>query len=526
MKNIYNLLIFGSLVLGAASCSKYLDINENPNSATTATPMVMLPQALTATASLSNSYNTMGAQIGGYMANAGGYGGFGVNVTYNFSNSSYSGLWSSSYDNLTDYQWIIDSTAGKPEYGYYNAAAKVMKAFNYQLLVDAYNDVPYSAAFLREKDLTPKYDDAKSVYDSCYSLLTQAQAIFDATKALTDNPSAVSFSTQDVMFAGDVTKWKQFANTLKLRLAIRARGLITFPNNYSSEGFLTTNAIVNPGYAQDNGRQNPEYNSWAYSYTGSNGTRSWIASKWIANLYDGSVIQSDGRGYACLYNFGASSFASNQLGYESSSVPSSPAGGSWLTGFYDKANNIGILKGPAMGQPLLTAAESYFLQSEAALEGDLGVSGSASTFFYNGIKSSFSYLYMKRDGTYDLTNWDPTADEAAYETANAGTYLVNFSLATTAAQKLEAIITQKYIAVNMINSQEGWNEYRRTHYPKIVNGSTDGTLTFASRQSLSSQADKLPTRIMYPTVEQSVNNGNVPKGISPFTSFIFWAKKN
>jgi hypothetical protein len=100
---------------------------------------------------------------------------------------------------------------------------------------------------------------------------------------------------------------------------------------------------------------------------------------------------------------------------------------------------------------------------------------------------------------------------------------VNYSLATTPAQKLEAIITQKYIALNFIHGHEAWNEYRRTHYPTVVAGGT-ATQTFASSVSESTRADKLPTRIMYPTSEGSYNSENVPSGINPFTSLIFWAQ--
>jgi hypothetical protein len=88
---------------------------------------------------------------------------------------------------------------------------------------------------------------------------------------------------------------------------------------------------------------------------------------------------------------------------------------------------------------------------------------------------------------------------------------------------LEAILTQKYIALNYVNSEEAWSEYRRTHYPTITNGSNNGTQTFASSVSESTRADKLPARILYPSSEGSYNSANVPKDISPFTSTIFWA---
>ena len=83
MKKLSIILFMGTVVLGT-SCKKYLDINQNPNQATTETPptaQLILPQALTATAANLNGFNNYGAQIGGYMANAGGYGGFGTSIT-------------------------------------------------------------------------------------------------------------------------------------------------------------------------------------------------------------------------------------------------------------------------------------------------------------------------------------------------------------------------------------------------------------------------------------------------------------
>ncbi len=113
-------------------------------------------------------------------------------------------------------------------------------------------------------------------------------------------------------------------------------------------------------------------------------------------------------------------------------------------------------------------------------------------------------------------------DASSYATSNAGNYLADYSSATTTAQKLEAIITQKYIALNFIHSHEGWNEYRRTGYP-IVTGATAKT-TFASIKSQSTRPDKLPTRLLYPVSEARYNPANSPQDISSFTSVIFWAK--
>jgi hypothetical protein len=168
--------------------------------------------------------------------------------------------------------------------------------------------------------------------------------------------------------------------------------------------------------------------------------------------------------------------------------------------------------------PAILAAESYFLQAEGVLRG-IVTSGIADTLFYQGITASFNYLYTLPDGTIPGS---PAKDALTYRAANAGSRLVNFSLATSVDQKIEAIITQKYIALNYIHGNEAWNEYRRTHFPAIIPGG-NGYQTFASVVSESTRPDKLPTRILYPTSEVSYNSENVPKGISPFTSLIFWA---
>ena len=212
------------------------------------------------------------------------------------------------------------------------------------------------------------------------------------------------------------------------------------------------------------------------------------------------------------------------MGIESNSLVSSPTGSFWYSGTArdgkSNGDNVpGILKGPSAGQPVMLASESYFLQAEAAVRGV--IQADAKNLFKQGIQESFRYLYSSSGGA-SLGN--VTSLVSAYMGDNVASPLVNFDLATSTEQKIEAIITQKFIALNFINSQEGWNEYRRTHFPSI-NPSGSGFDTFASTVSESTRADKLPTRILYPTSEGQYNSENVPSGISPFSSLIFWAKQ-
>jgi hypothetical protein len=472
-----------------------------------------------------NSFNSYGAQVGGNMVNAGGYGGFGVVWSYQYGPSDNTGFWNTSYDIAEDFQYVINSTQGNTIYAKYNAVARIMKSFVFQWIVDQYSDVPYSEALQGSAAVTPKYEKGKDIYPLLANQLESAIAIINA------NPLSLALnSSTDPLFAGDMTKWKQFANTIKLRLIVRGTPAATFSSTtFSSDGFLSTDAVVNPKYEKSSGRQSPSWNSWVTLYTNAVGSRSYIPSKYVFGFYDGHKLSDDARGRAIYLDY--PNTAINQLGVETANlVPKAPATtNAWYSGTTatlpaasSLGNNIGIMKGPDMGEPLMLAAESYFLQAEAAVRGIL-TSVTPKAAFNNGITASFSYLYKLPNGS-TKSGYSATDSAAAYITNNSTSYLVNFDQATTNEQKIEAIITQKYIANNFINSIEGWNDYRRTGYPKSANSFVDAYASFASTQSASSRPDKLPTRLQYPSTEFSYNPDNVPSGVNVFSTLIFWAK--
>jgi hypothetical protein len=526
MKKI--LLAFAAVMVIATSCDEYLDINTNPNQPTSVSADLVLPQAIVATALVLNQYNNYGMQIGGYAANAGGYGGFNETVSYAYTPNNYAGLWSVSYDNLEDYQYVLEQTDGDEAKLFFNAAARIMKAYGYQLLVDAYDDIPYTDALQGVEMLTPTYDDAATIYPKLADELDKA--ITDIHTGLDAAVSPDPIDQSDIIFGGDMASWIQLANTIKLRLMVRANGKATFSNStFDAQGFLETDALINPGYGRDNNRQNPLWNTWGFSYTGSAGNKAWIPTTYVMTFYNGLKINDDDRGSAMYYQF--PSTGTNQLGFESTGIPKSPDGSFWYPGNERSGtaagDTTGVLKGPDAGFPLMIAAESYFLQAEGVLKGmTIPAAGTAEELFEAGIEASFIYLYTLPDGTVvddsEITTDGPVVAAANYQTANPGNRLVHYDLNTSDAQRLEAIITQKYIALNMVNSHEGWNEYRRTGYPTVSGASATGT--FASLASQSSRPDRLPSRILYPTSEIQYNPVNVPTGTSPFTSLIFWAK--
>lgn len=535
MKKINIKIWAGALLLlfAASSCQDFLDINENPNDPTSADVELVLPQAIVATASRSNSFNSYGGHFGGFIANAGGYSGFGTLLTYGLAPSDYNSLWTSSYTGpMADLNYVIDNTEGNADYAFYNAAAKIMMVVNYQMLVDAFGDIPFSEAL--DPDITnPSYDDAATIYQSLIDMLDEAIALIDA------NPFAPAMTAEadplfgklleEVDWNTQMLEWKRYANTLKLRMYIRTNnsaGIGAMDMQFNSlldplgEGntlvsaFLSDDAVVNPGYELN--KANPAWSTWGRNATDGLANSSRIPTTYSFAFYNGVKILDEGRGEVNFVNF--PSTPNNQLGNEVN-APTIVAGEVTWAGNESGLTGLGILKGPAMGQPLMLLAESKFLIAEAQLNGD--ITGAYQDTFYEGIEASFKYLYKDEEGKLSSAYSDNLIDAYKEDEANEGNYLVSIEEVANEDEALEAIITQKYIAMNMITSQEAWNEYRRTGYPVTDAGGAAAFNIASSESIINNRADRLPTRIMYPSSEQALNAANY-RTIDYTTERIFW----
>jgi hypothetical protein len=543
-------LVASAAVLTLSSCKKFLDVNRNPNSATTVTPELVLPQALASTAAYTVTLNTYGSWQVGYTSNAGGFGAFGAQHNYNYDQNQYTGNWTTAFNILEDYQFILNETDGDERYIYYNAAARIMKSMIYQNLVDEYNDVPYTEALKGTENTSPSYDKAEDIYKDLYVQLEKAIADINTGQGATPAPAKFknSLGNADVLFNDNMTNWKKFANTLKLRLFLRASGTSVFAGItpvFDPAGFLTDDAIVNPGYSNASGKQNPAWQAYHSSFAPTSGNfRSVIANSFAVGFYNGTKLTDPDRAKA-IYR-GGTNPAHTQTGLLDGN-PEAPANGSaWFSGngstyaFSDNPDGsspdksaIGILKGRNMGQPIMLAAESYFLQAEGRLKNIITSGGSVKELFDQGIVSSFRYLYknsLNVVAANPLGLTDFAGDAAEYHLENEGTTnerLANIEAAANDAQRLEAIITQKWVALNMIQGQEAWAEFRRTGYPTINNTTPYNRFqTWVSVLGAATTPDKLPGRILYPATEYQLNSQNVPTGISTWGSFVFWDRRN
>lgn len=520
-----------SLSLIFTACEKSLNINKNPNEATESSPELVLPQAIVGTARIIVPYNTSGSRIM-YFANAGGVSGWGGDfLEYTYTTGNQAARWSDSYNNLMDYDYVIKNTEGVAGVQDLYHAAQIMRAYNFANLVDMYNDVPYSEAFQGNANLLPKYDKAQDIYADLASKLDAAVAFFKSTST-----ASPQFTSADVMFGANTTNWARFANTLKLKLVIKGKGKVTFANEtIDAVGVLTDDAIVQPVFTRIDGKQNPMWNTWAYNAAGqavgTSGTQ-FIPTDFVLTFYDGYKLNDPERANVTFAN--GLAVPTNQLGDENN-PPVGVAPSSWVlrptVGSISSTNyrGVGIVKGPSAGQPIMLLAEAKFLEAEAIVRGLM--TGNAKVSFEEGIMASYNYLYKNENDVISATI--PSATYlATYKADNAGEYLADFDLATTDDQKIESIITQKYIAFNFLFGHEAWNEYRRTGYPSIIDPSTNAPYinntanarnTFVSIRSLATTADRLPTRYLYPNTEFAYNAANVP-AVNSFTSKIFWAR--
>ncbi|WP_316799535.1 SusD/RagB family nutrient-binding outer membrane lipoprotein [Pedobacter frigidisoli] len=535
-----------TIVLGFAGCKKeYLDINTNANSATSSTPQLVLPALLNNMSSNYMSYFNFGGRMAGYMANGGGFSFVGSTViTYNFDSGSNTTLFTNAYGDLRNIQYIIKTTTGVPQYSLFNGVARILKSYYYQLLVDEYGDVPYSQALMGADNVTPTYDPQAVVYQS---LVTEIDAAIATLKANSSSTTVTKLSTNgaDIIFGGNVTKWIQFANNIKLRILTRAQNstalsafVSTAFNTFSTEGFLLEDVLIQPGYVSTSARQNPLWESYHSTYTGTTTGNSYIPSTWIYSFYNGAKLSDASRGALMYRLFAAGTTPRGHLG-----GPNNPNSGSpnWYvgTGTGTGATEAqGVLKSRVMGLCIFPASETYFLLAEAALNGRT-LSGSAKDNFENGIKASYNYLAKSGTSTASQTTTVLNNYLASYKTANATasgvtssqSYLVDWDQTATVlpddynksvnTRRLEAIITQKYIALNFIDGYEAWQEYKRTGYPRVTG--TAATTTFASTESVAPTADRLPVRNLYPTSEYNLNP-NVPpiSGTNIWTGKIFW----
>lgn len=527
MKIAFKILVAATLTTATTGCSSFLDVNVNPNSLTAGSvqPPAILATALTTTAANytgglngGDNFNTYASWAADYWGRAGGVNGYGNETTYTYVNTFTQGVWNNTYDNLTDYD-IIQTQGAASGYPNHAAIARIMKVFNFQLLVDSYGDIPYTNALKGAAGITaPTYDKAADIYKNFLVQLDGAIADINTAATIT---GVRPVGAEDIVFGGNMTQWKRFANSLKLRILLRQSqtndaALTAYVRTQlatlqaATDGFITADVVAQPGYSQNTNQQNPFFTRYGATASGAQATERFyqIPTNYVLSQY---VSNNDPR-VAQLYDLGVT--ATGTAGYVGTDLgEASPPSFTGRPSASSFKNGGGLLKGPTAPTVLMLLADQLFSKAEAETRGLFtGGDASAKIDFQNGILASFAHFY--RPATVAVTNSTAGVTEYnAYLSANPANPLVNYDLAAAngALGKQSVIIYQKYLAMNSVASTEAWADYRRTAQPKIM----------PSLQSTSPRPDKLPTRLLYPLSESSTNAQNIPANVNQFTP-LFW----
>ncbi len=503
---IKSIFIIAMVVLVSSACNeKFLDINTNPNTLPTASPNFVFTNAQNVTASNMVFPNETGSYWSGQWTQSNSYIISTTVFAYNFTNSDFN-YWDGYYDNLNDYQFVIDN-ADSYNQKFLKGPAKVMKALLYQQLVDMYGSIPYSDALKGVKSLAPKFDDQKVVYEELIKSLDEAIVDIKA------NSFASAFTSADIIFGGNTTKWAKFANSLKMRILMRqarVAGRDTYIkaeiNKIVSEGsgFITGEDVGVGGpsfFLATAGKLNPVYGRWGYDANGAvlalgrfprvtqYLVNSMKASKDTLRLKricyavggEGATVGVSSKAEIAANYLGAPFGASS--GYLATAV--SPLGPSLLAkGAYNK---------PYL---LLTAGEVQLNLAEAKERYGAGVNltGTAKSYFEAGIAQSFRSLGAA------------SASAAGF----IGSKIDNYDY-DASTNKLNAIAIQKWLAFVNLNGLEAWSEYRKTGLP-------------VTPQSIQVTDSKRPVRFYYPNTESGANAANVTAQgtIDVFATRLFW----
>jgi Starch-binding associating with outer membrane len=513
MKKSLILIFISGLLFGG--CKKYLDVNQNVNQPTIVTPSVVLSSALVGTgANLAQDYLNLPRWMA-YWSRSGNYVPDVQTETYAIPNNYTDFEWGNIYATLNRYNYI-GTIANQQQLPFYLAVSKVMTAFHFGILVDIYNNVPYTDAFKVGTSVQPKYDDAQTIYNDLIVQIDSAILLFDSAKNYYATAAKVTLKADDqydIMFgnggasdAGSASarmdKWVMFANTLELRLLVHQSEVPAQAGLISSQlakillngrGFIGAgqSASINPGYTNSTGKINPFYANFNTVTAATTNVAYYRANTYAINFY-GAV--SDGR----EGGFYSAPLAGNFDG-DPASVSNASTGGV----------GPGVLKGPSQNQLILSDFESLFLQAEATQRGWLTGGPSAQTLYESGVTQSFVYVYQNGSNAVDTTvSGNPVTDAQSVLTSGA----VNYDW-TASTDKLQAIIVQKWAANNAIDWVESWTDYRRLGFPNLP---ISAAPTHVQPQ--------IPVRYLYPQSEYNTNSANAPSlpANAQFTSKIFW----
>ncbi|MBP2833004.1 SusD/RagB family nutrient-binding outer membrane lipoprotein [Aquimarina sp. U1-2] len=400
---------------------------------------------------------------------------------------------------------VIQNLAKEKELPIFSALALILKVEAMHRVTDVYGPIIYSNYGLDGTVDFVAFDAQEKVYRQFFQELDEAVAILSQ---IDENNG--QFKAFDLVYDGNIPSWIMFANTLRLRLAIRiskvdpTQAKIEGEKALSNPGGLITsndkNFIIKGGQTHplsifnsswNDVRMNASMESILVGYEDPRGTKMFQESEVVEGTLKGL---RGGMPLLDKYNGDDSQQKSDYVAF------------SKLGNTYDLSEN------PTTDIQLLVAAETHFLKAEAALRGWTGA-GDARTNYERGITTSFSQYeasgrvdYISNSTNTPLDYIDPLTPSNNIEALSDVT--IAWNEADDNEKKLEKIITQKWIAM-FPDGQEAWSEFRRTGYPKIfpvVVNNSGGTV----------DTEIQVRRLAFPASERSTN----PQGVEDAKSLL------
>ncbi|MGC4103888.1 RagB/SusD family nutrient uptake outer membrane protein [Ferruginibacter sp.] len=379
------------------------------------------------------------------------------------------------------------------------AIATIVKVEGMHRVADAYGPIPYNN--YGSGTLQNNYSSLQDVYTKFLTELDSAINVL--TQYTQSNPAATVLKDYDFIYGGNVANWVKFANTLRLRLAMR----IVYANAALAQteaeksaanpiGFITSaNDRAALQHSANLVYYHPLYEI-AYSFNAGEARMSASMDSYL-NGY------ADPRRAVYFTKADDGNYHGVRQGILTTTW--TPYTGTKISSFNMNTSSTQIV--------WMTAAESYFLRAEGALRG-WNMGGTAQNFYNSGISASFveNGLQATDAATYAANatavpaSFTDNSGQSGNNIAAQSTIKIAWNAADVFETNLERIITQKWIAMYP-DGPEGWAEFRRTTYPKlfpVVNNNSNGTINTATQVR----------RIPYPQSEYNNNRTGVQSGVA------------
>jgi hypothetical protein len=376
---------------------------------------------------------------------------------------------------------VLTATAGISADAPFYAWAKLLRVEAMHRISDIYGPIIYSHYGTTNSDGSVTYDSQQAAYTEFFSDLDSTITEFDAVLAAAPSLPA-AFAQFDLVYGGNLQQWIKFANTLRLRLAIRV-SLIdpTLAQTEGEKSLSDPNGLMSVGGAPGSGSDD------AYVNIGSNESPLTL----IAYSYDNINM---GAPLLCYMN-GYNDPRISQYAVQAAD----PAVAGQYIGIRQGINIDANGRYAGYSLPvkfpnyllLMTAAEAWFLKAEAALRGWSGA-GNAETDYNTGITTSMNQYgigtaaaqaYITNTTNTEQPYIDPKSEVAGQNNVTGSPYLSTIPVAWNSSDPfqtmLQKIITQKWIAMYP-EGEEAWAEFRRTLYPTlfpVVVNNSGGTIS-------------------------------------------------